>query len=180
MSTVGTPSRGDQGYFPGVPVVQAQEEWEAEVRERESYFRLPEGEDPESVRRRSDPDRWRGVWRTEPTEEVEEAVEMVWPENNAAFRVWMGLLWQSLAWPKLSTNTGAASARSRYVLPPTLIANGAPLFAVSAGSARSSSTICSVTRGDFPAHRAPLRGVAALGITVRAGHRRQPLHLVLE
>ncbi len=47
----------------------AQEEWEAEVRERESYFRLPEGDDPESVRRRTDPDRWRGVWRTAASEE---------------------------------------------------------------------------------------------------------------
>jgi len=73
----------------------AQEEWEAEVRERESQFQLPQGDDPESVRRRSDPDRWRGVWRTEPTEEVEAAVEMVWPDHNAAFRVWMALLWQS-------------------------------------------------------------------------------------
>jgi len=73
----------------------AQEEWEAEVRERESHFQLPQGEDPESVRRRTDPDRWRGLWRTEPTEEVEEIVKAVWPENNAAFRVWMALLWQS-------------------------------------------------------------------------------------
>ncbi len=27
--------------------------------------------------------------------EVEEIVKAVWPENNAAFRVWMDLLWQS-------------------------------------------------------------------------------------
>jgi len=73
----------------------AQEEWEAEVRERESYFRLPEGEDPESVRRRRDPDRWRGVWRTEASEETEEAVKTVWPDRSIAFQVNMGLLWQS-------------------------------------------------------------------------------------
>jgi len=73
----------------------AQEEWEAEVRERESYFRLPEGDDPESVRRRTDPDRWRGVWRTAASEETEEAVKTVWPDRSIAFQVNMGLLWQS-------------------------------------------------------------------------------------
>jgi len=72
-----------------------QEEWEAQVAEEETYFQLPQGQDPESVRRRSDPDRWRGVYRSEPTEETEAAVERVWPERSLPFRVWMGLLWQS-------------------------------------------------------------------------------------
>ena len=72
-----------------------QEEWEAQVAEEETYFQLPQGQDPESVRRRSDPDRWRGVYRSEPTEETEAAVERVWPERSLSFRAWMGLLWQS-------------------------------------------------------------------------------------
>ena len=72
-----------------------QEEWEAQVAEEETYFQLPQGQDPESVRRRSNPDRWRGVYRSEPTEETEAAVEAVWPESSIPFRVWMGLLWQS-------------------------------------------------------------------------------------
>jgi len=73
----------------------AQAEWEAQVAEEETWFQLPQGQDPESVRRRSDPDRWRGVYRSEPAEETESAVETVWPEQTIPFRVWMGLLWQS-------------------------------------------------------------------------------------
>ncbi len=72
-----------------------QEEWEAQVAEEETWLQLPQGQDPESVRRRSNPDRWRTVYRSEPTEETEAAVEMVWPEKSIPFRVWMGLLWQS-------------------------------------------------------------------------------------
>jgi len=72
-----------------------QEEWEAQVAEEETWGQLPQGQDPESVRRRSNPDRWRGVYRSEPTEEIEVAVKTLWPDNKPAFRVWMGLLWQS-------------------------------------------------------------------------------------
>ncbi len=72
-----------------------QEEWEAQVAEEETWLQLPQGQDPESVRRRSNPDRWRTVYRSEPTEETEAAVKTVWPDKTAAFRYWMGLLWQS-------------------------------------------------------------------------------------
>jgi len=44
------------------------------------------------------------------------------------------------------TTTGAASARSRYVVPRTVVANGVSLLARSAGSTASSSAICSRTR----------------------------------
>jgi len=72
-----------------------QEEYEARYWEEQTWGRLPQGNDPESVSRRTDPDRWKGVYRSEPTEEVEDAVKAVWPEQTIPFRVWMGLLWQS-------------------------------------------------------------------------------------
>ncbi len=72
-----------------------QQEWEAQVAEEETYFQLPQGQDPTSVQRRTNPDRWRTVYRSEPTEETEAAVRTVWPESDVAFRYWMDLLWQS-------------------------------------------------------------------------------------
>ncbi len=72
-----------------------QEEWEAQVAEEETYFQLPQGQDPTSVQRRNNPERWRTVYRSEATEEIEAAVRTVWPGSDAAFRYWMDLLWQS-------------------------------------------------------------------------------------
>jgi hypothetical protein len=73
----------------------AQEAWEAQVLEEQGWGRLPEGDEPWAVQARADPERWKGVYRSEPTEETEEAVEAVWPDKSGAFQVWMALLWQS-------------------------------------------------------------------------------------
>jgi hypothetical protein len=73
----------------------AQEAWEAQVLEEQGWCRLPEGDEPWAVQARANPERWKGVYRSDPTEETEEAVEVVWPDKSAAFQVWMGLLWQS-------------------------------------------------------------------------------------
>ena len=72
-----------------------QEEYEARYWEEQTWCRLPQGNDPESVSRRTDPDRWKGVYRSPATEEVEDAVKAVWPEQTIPFWVLMGLLWQS-------------------------------------------------------------------------------------
>lgn len=73
----------------------AQAAWEAQVLEEQGWGKLPEGDEPWAVQARADPERWTGVYRSEPTEDVEEAVAALWPQRNGIFRVWMALLWQS-------------------------------------------------------------------------------------
>jgi len=60
-----------------------------------NWGRLPEGNEAWAVAARRNPDRWQTVFRSDPTEEVETAVETVWPQESLSFQVSMGLLWQA-------------------------------------------------------------------------------------
>ena len=60
-----------------------------------NWGRLPEGEEAWAVAARTDPDRWKTVFRSDPTQDVEAAVETVWPRTSFSFQVSMGLLWQA-------------------------------------------------------------------------------------
>jgi hypothetical protein len=74
---------------------ELQAAWEAQV-EREQWFRrLPEGDEPWKVEARANPDRWKTVYRSDPTEEIVDAVAALWPERTATFHLYMELLWQS-------------------------------------------------------------------------------------
>lgn len=43
----------------------------------------------------SDPERWRGTYRTAATEETDDTVTVFWPQRTSLFRVMAGLLWQA-------------------------------------------------------------------------------------
>jgi len=74
---------------------ELQAAWEAQV-EREQWFRrLPEGDEPWKVAARANPDRWKTVYRSDPTEEIVDAVAALWPERTPRFHLYMELLWQS-------------------------------------------------------------------------------------
>jgi len=74
---------------------ELQAAWEAQV-EREQWFRrLPEGDEPWKVAARTNPDRWTTVFRSDPTEEIVEAVAALWPDRSPIFHFYMELLWQS-------------------------------------------------------------------------------------
>jgi hypothetical protein len=74
---------------------ELQAAWEAQV-EREQWFRrLPEGNEPWKVEARANPDRWKTVYRSDPTEEIVDAVAALWPERTSRFHLYMELLWQS-------------------------------------------------------------------------------------
>jgi len=74
---------------------ELQAAWEAQV-EREQWFRrLPEGNEAWAVAARENPDRWTTVFRSDPSEEIVEAVAALWPERSPTFHFYMELLWQS-------------------------------------------------------------------------------------
>jgi len=60
-----------------------------------NWGRLPEGDEAWAVAARRNPDRWKTVFRSDPTEDVEAAIEAVWPQESLSFQVSMGLLWQA-------------------------------------------------------------------------------------
>ena len=60
-----------------------------------NWGHLPEGDEAWAVAARRNPDRWKTVFRSEATGDVEAAVAALWPEMSFPFQVWMALLWQS-------------------------------------------------------------------------------------
>ncbi len=60
-----------------------------------NWGHLPEGGEAWAVAARRNPDRWKTVFRSDPTEDVEAAIEAVWPQESLSFQVSMGLLWQA-------------------------------------------------------------------------------------
>jgi len=62
-----------------------------------NWGRLPEGNEAWAVAARANPDRWKTVFRSDPTEEIVAAVAELWPERTATFHLYMELLWQSRA-----------------------------------------------------------------------------------
>jgi len=60
-----------------------------------NWNRLPEGNEAWAVAARANPDRWKTVFRSDPTEEIVEAVAALWPERTPRFHLYMELLWQS-------------------------------------------------------------------------------------
>jgi len=60
-----------------------------------NWNRLPEGNEAWAVAARENPDRWTTVFRSDPTEEIVEAVAALWPDRSPIFHLYMELLWQS-------------------------------------------------------------------------------------
>jgi len=84
----------EQELYELVPVEEEDREL-TPLEQQLAQERQEEAEERAFEAARSDPQRWRGVYRSEPTEEVEDTVKMVWPERSNMFRVVAALLWQS-------------------------------------------------------------------------------------
>jgi len=81
--------------YEQIPEEQDEETYPTGEWDESNWGRLPEGNEAWAVAARANPDRWTTVFRSDPTEEIVDAVAALWPERTATFHLYMELLWQS-------------------------------------------------------------------------------------
>jgi len=81
--------------YEQIPEEQDEETYPTGEWDESNWGQLPEGNEEWAVAARANPDRWTTVFRSDPTEEIVDAVAALWPERTATFHLYMELLWQS-------------------------------------------------------------------------------------
>ncbi len=81
--------------YEQIPEEQDEETYSTGEWDESNWGQLPEGNEEWAVAARANPDRWTTVFRSDPTEEIVDAVAALWPERTATFQLYMELLWQS-------------------------------------------------------------------------------------
>jgi len=81
--------------YEQIPEEQDEETYPTGEWDESNWGQLPEGNEAWAVAARANPDRWKTVFRSDPTEEIVDAVAALWPERTPRFRLYMELLWQS-------------------------------------------------------------------------------------
>jgi len=81
--------------YEQIPEEQDEETYPTGEWDESNWGQLPEGNEEWAVAARANPDRWKTVFRSDPTEEIVDAVAALWPERTATFHLYMELLWQS-------------------------------------------------------------------------------------
>jgi len=83
--------------YEQIPEEQDEETYPTGEWDESNWGQLPEGNEAWAVAARANPDRWKTVFRSDPTEEIVAVVAELWPERTATFHLYMELLWQSRA-----------------------------------------------------------------------------------
>ncbi len=81
--------------YEQIPEEQDEETYPTGEWDESNWGQLPEGNEAWAVAARANPDRWKTVFRSDPTEEIVDAVAALWPERTPRFHLYMELLWQS-------------------------------------------------------------------------------------
>ncbi len=84
-----------EDLYEQIPEEQDEETYPTGEWDESNWGQLPEGNEAWAVAARANPDRWKTVFRSDPTEEIAAAVAELWPERTATFHLYMELLWQS-------------------------------------------------------------------------------------